>query len=163
MGEFLIGFWVAIGGIADDGVVDALEMDADLVGAAGDDLSFEVGGFGEGWASFDKLRMTDGGVVFFNLIVRKREFGFGTVGDAGFLGSFEERSFDGAFFGGEVAFDQGEVGFFDLAVAKHVGEKSVGLIGFGDDDEAGGVFIEAMDDARAMRIDLAEVLVETRD
>ena len=83
-GEGLVGFWVAVGGVADDGVVDALEVDADLVGAAGDDLGLDVGGFGR--ASFDKLRMTSGWVVFFDFVMREGEFGFGVGGDAGFHG-----------------------------------------------------------------------------
>jgi len=46
-----------------------------------------------------------------------------------------------------TAVDESEVGFFDGAAVKLPGEAPVGLVGFGDEDEAGGVG-RAVDDAR---------------
>ncbi len=49
----------------------------------------------------------------------------------------------------EMAFDEGDVGFFDFAIAEGFAEPGVGEIVFGDEDDAGGFFVEAMDDAGA--------------
>ena len=54
-----------------------------------------------------------------------------------------------------MTFDQNEVGFLDLAVAEHVGEGVVSGVGFGNDEEAGGVFVQAVDDAGAVRMNRA--------
>ena len=43
--------------------------------------------------------------------------------------------------------DEGHVGFFDRAAFKLAGEAPVGLVGFGDEDQAGGVAVKAVDDA----------------
>ena len=49
----------------------------------------------------------------------------------------------------EMAFDEGDVGFFDFATAKGFAEFGMGEVVFGDEDDAGGFLVEAMDDAGA--------------
>ena len=49
----------------------------------------------------------------------------------------------------EAAFDESDVGLLDLAAAEGFAEFRVGEVVFGDEDDAGGLFVEAMDDAGA--------------
>ncbi len=49
-----------------------------------------------------------------------------------------------------AAVDERDVGFENLAVAELFGKGFVGLLVFGDDDQAGGVFVEAVNDADAV-------------
>ena len=49
----------------------------------------------------------------------------------------------------EMAFDEGDVRLLDGASAEGFAEFGVGEIVFGDEDDAGGFFVEAMDDAGA--------------
>jgi hypothetical protein len=46
-----------------------------------------------------------------------------------------------------VAVEKCEVGFGNLALREHFAELAVGTVVFGDEDEAAGLFVEAMDDA----------------
>lgn len=55
--------------------------------------------------------------------------------------------------------DNGQVGFGDATVGEGFGETAVGAVVFGDDDAARGVFVEAVDDARAgLATDAGEVV-----
>ena len=45
--------------------------------------------------------------------------------------------------------EEGEVGLGDLAAGEHLAELAVGAVVFGDEDEAAGELVEAMDDAGA--------------
>ena len=45
--------------------------------------------------------------------------------------------------------EEGEVGLGDLALGEHLAEFAVRAVVFGDEDEAAGLFVEAMDDAGA--------------
>ena len=49
----------------------------------------------------------------------------------------------------EIAVDQRDVGFGDLAVGEHLAELAVGAVVFGDEDDAAGLLVEAVDDAGA--------------
>ena len=49
----------------------------------------------------------------------------------------------------ESALDEGDVGFFNGALAEGFAEAGVGGVGFGDEDDAGGFFVETVDDAGA--------------
>jgi hypothetical protein len=48
-----------------------------------------------------------------------------------------------------MAMEEGEVGLCDLASGEHLAEFAMGAVIFGDDDEAAGLLVEAMDDAGA--------------
>ncbi len=48
-----------------------------------------------------------------------------------------------------MAVDESEVGFVDLAGGEHLAELSVGAVVFGNEDEAAGLLVEAVDDAGA--------------
>ena len=71
----------------------------------------------------------------------------------GHAGAADEVAGDGEGDGGvvffEVAVEEGEVGLGDLALGEHLAEFAVGAVVFGDEDEAAGLLVEAMDDAGA--------------
>jgi hypothetical protein len=48
-----------------------------------------------------------------------------------------------------MAVDEGDVGFGDLALGEHLAEFAMGAVIFGDEDQAAGLFVEAMDDTGA--------------
>jgi hypothetical protein len=48
-----------------------------------------------------------------------------------------------------VTVEEGYVSLGDLALGEHLTEFAVRAVVFGDDDEAAGLFVEAMDDAGA--------------
>ncbi len=127
----------AVGGVSDDGVSEVHAVDADLVGASGFGGEFEEGVAAE--AFFDGVDGLGG-------------FAGGVGADGVFFADFgvdAEGSVDEV--GVEVGFtvDEGEVGFADGASFELAGDAPMGFIGFGDEDEAGGVAIEAVDDAGA--------------
>ena len=45
--------------------------------------------------------------------------------------------------------DESDVGLGDLALGEHLAELAVGAVVFGDEDQAAGLLVEAMDDAGA--------------
>ena len=74
-----------------------------------------------------------------------------------------DREGDGGVIFFEVAVDEGEVGFGDLAAGEHLAELAVGAVVFGDEDEAAGLLVEAVDDAGAeVAADVGE-LVEVEE
>lgn len=121
-----------VGGVADDGVAEVLEVEADLMGATG---------FGEG---FD-----EGGAVG----VAGEDFEAGVGGEAGaFVDAagaeaagvirYWSVAVEGIRFW--VAVDAGEVGFFDLAAGKLRLQYAGEVLGLGEDHEAGGIGVESM-------------------
>ena len=58
-----------------------------------------------------------------------------------------ERPVDGTFVFPRAAVDECDVRFFDQAIAELFGEGFVSLLVLGDEDKAGGVFVEAVYDA----------------
>src|SRR6266566_4500636 len=130
----------AVERVANDGMAEGLGVDADLVGAAGfdADLDEREGAVGAG-DPFKDMEVGDGGA---------------TVGAAGgHAGAADEVAGDGEGYGGvvffEVAVEEGEVGLGDLALGEHLAKLAVGAVVFGDEDEAAGLLVEAMDDAGA--------------
>ncbi len=130
----------SVEGVADDGVAEGLHVDADLVGAAGLDADLDEGEGTIGSSeTFEDVDVGDGGA---------------SVGAAGgHAGAADEVAGDGEVDGdvvfGEVAVDEGEVGLGDLAAGEHLAELAVGAVVFGDEDDAAGLLVEAMDDAGA--------------
>jgi len=89
--------------------------------------------------------------------------GGASIGSAGgHAGAADEVAGDGKGDGGVVFFDvaveEGDVGLCDLAAGEHVAEFAVGAVVFGDEDEAAGELVEAVDDAGAeVAADVGEV------
>jgi hypothetical protein len=130
----------AVEGVAYDGVAEGLGVDADLVGAAGFDADFDEGeGTVGATDAFEDVEVGDGGA---------------SVGAASrHAGAAEEIAGDGEGDGGVVFFyvavQEGEIGFRDLPLGEHLAELAMGAVVFGDEDEAAGLLVEAMDDAGA--------------
>lgn len=132
--------FAAVEQVADDGAADVAEVHADLVGAAGLDFDFNeavpVVAFADsvdGSTGLAVVIVADG-LGFFDGVVRA-EGGFDHTG----------RFFEAA--GGLV--DEGEVALEVGFVFELFAEFPVSFIGFGDNHHAGGVFVEAVDDAGA--------------
>jgi len=126
-------------GIAEEGVAEVLQVDADLVGAAGVE-----GALDEGADAWEILEDEPGGAGCASAASEDGHF-FAMDGVAADL------VIDGAGAGaGEEALDEGEVDFGDGAAGELAGEVGVGEVVFCDDEAAAGVFIEAMDDAGAL-------------
>ncbi len=136
--------------VADDGVAEGLEMDADLVGAAGFDFDFDEGeGAVCGGYALDDVDVGNGTAAVWAT--------GGHAGAADEVAGYGEG--DGGVVLGDVAVDEGEVGFGDLAVREHVAELAVGGVVLGYEDDAGGLLVEAMDDAGAeVAIDVGEMV-----
>lgn len=135
-GDAVVGF---VGGtvffVADDGVSGFGEVNADLVFAAGNEIDFEQA---EGGAFFDH---TVGGVGEFSF--------FGVGGGIDDLGAvFGEVAGEDA--GGfiEVAVNDGEVFFFGLVPLAL--EVMFGVFGFGEEQDAGDLAVEAVYDEDAV-------------
>jgi hypothetical protein len=130
----------AVEGVANDGMAEGLRVDADLMGAAGFDLDFdEREGAVRAGDALENVNVGDGGAA---------------VGAAcGHAGAADEVASDGKGDGGvvlfDVAVDEGQVGLRNLALGEHLAELAVGAVVFGDEDEAAGLLVEAMDDAGA--------------
>ncbi len=134
------GGFFAVDGVCDDGCALVVEVDADLVGAAGVEVAEDEGGAG-------------GGVGVEDLVVGDGGFAAGWVDDGHFLavdGVAADVGEDGVFGRGGDAAGDGEVEFFHGFALGELGDEGlVGGVGFGDDEAAGGVFVEAVDDAGA--------------
>ena len=134
-GEFVL---FAVDRIAEDGGADVVHVDANLVGAAGVEMAKDEGGFrggigGEGFVIGDRglsgWRGDDGHFLAV----------YGVAADVG-----EDR----VFFLGRDAVGDGEVELFHGgSLGKLGGEGLVGGVGFRDDEAAGGILVEAVDDA----------------
>lgn len=137
-GEFV---FFGVDGIAEDGGADVLEVDADLVGAAGMEVAEDEGGFG-GLIGGD------------DFVIGDRGFPAGWIDHCHFLAIHwmsADVSEDGVLgFEGNAVSD-GEVDFLHRRALGKLGcEALVGGVGFCDDEAAGGVFIETVDDAGSL-------------
>lgn len=130
-----------VNGIAEDGGAYVVHVDADLVGAAGVEVAEDEGGF-RGGIGGERFVIGDGGLA-------------GGRGDHGhFLavhGVAADVGENGVLFLRRDAVGDGEVELFHGgALRKLGGERLVGGIGFRDDEAAGGVFVESVNDAGAL-------------
>lgn len=165
--------------VADDGVAEVGEVDADLVGSAGFEFELDEGegvaredgggfegrllrsggvgpSFGGGWRGAGDGMTRDEGEAFADAVEGEGVFAELVVADdlllaeAFFLGGVgADGEVDGVGERFDPAVDEGEVAFVDAAVFELVAEFPVGLVLFGEDDAAGGVAVEAMNDAGA--------------
>lgn len=118
-------------GIADDGVSGVPEVDADLVGAAGEGAGFDEGG-AVGVAAKDAAFGAGGE----DAVVSGAAAGFaGLVGDGGVAD-------EGVV--GRMSLNEGEVVFFDFAAHELLLEVSGEVAGAADDGDAGGVGVDAV-------------------
>lgn len=136
-------FFAAVVGIDGEWVAHGFEVDADLMAAAGDGEDFEEGDAPAPPAMADEAFGDDPfGAGFFGLAVAGAPddhavfvvgvLADGEVGGAGFLD------------GGSA--DEGEIFLGDGACAELLGEVFLGGGGFGEEDEAGGVGVDAVDE-----------------
>lgn len=135
----------SIEAVANDRVSEGLKMDANLVGATGLDANFDQGEVAveRRVNALENLYVGDG-----------RPYAFTVRGAAGGHASApDEIAADGKPDGdvvfGKATVDESDVGLFKLAPGKHLAELAVGAIVFRDDDDAAGLLVEAMDDARS--------------
>jgi hypothetical protein len=134
------GVWSAVEGVADDGVAEGLSVNADLVGSPGLDANLGEGeGTIRGYEAFQNVEMGDSRAAI------------GTA--SGHAGASDEVAGDGEVYGGviflEVAVEERQVSLRHLAAGEHLAEFAVGAVVFGNEDEATGELVEAMDDAWA--------------
>ena len=125
------GAGFAIEFVANDGIAEGLHVDADLVGAAGVDAELYQGIEAK---VFEDLVVGEGG-----LAVAVDDHG------AGFGGVFHDGHVDAAAGLREAALDEPLVELFDVAVFESLGEEFVGGFVLGEDDDAAGVAVEAVD------------------
>src|SRR6188472_2513903 len=129
----------AVDRVAGDGQADRLEMDADLMGPSGLEPDLEQRPSAEALA---QLEPRDG--VARGLRVE------GATRPVTPVAADGRRDPPGA--GAGLADDERQVAPLDLAVADRPGEALVRLFGACDDEQSGGVAVEAVDDARPIRI-----------
>lgn len=136
----LLGFF-SVDGIAVDRSADVMEVDADLMGASGVKVALNEGGLG----------LCVGGQ---DLVVGDRGLSAGRV-DNGHLLAVDRMATDmgedrvTAFRGDPVGY--GEVDLLHrLSLGKLGDEALVSRVGFRDDQTAGSVFVEAVDDAGSL-------------
>jgi len=129
----------AVERVANHRMMERGKVDADLVGAAGVELDFEE----RCWADAVEHTPVCAGCA-------------GAIDDAAARGHADatigvacDSELDAAFRFVDDAFDQREVGLFHQAIAEGFAEFAVGGVVFGDEDNAGGFFVEAVDDAGA--------------
>ena len=115
--------------IAEDGVADVVEMDADLVRAPGLDGDGDVGAARGLGLRGDLAHMADGGEMVD--VQADVHLGFG-----------------------QVAGDEGVVELADAAFLELRDERETRLLGLGEEDAAGGVFVEAMHGAQGGQAEL---------
>jgi predicted ABC-type ATPase len=127
---------VAVHGVAEDGVAVGFELDADLVLAAGVELAAEVGDFLLGVGLHHEVA-EDGEFALADV--------FGDVHFAG-VGVFEEEIFELGFVFFGDAVDDDIVAAGDGVLEELFLEGAEGIPGAGEDEEAGGVAVEAVDE-----------------
>ena len=139
-GHVLVGFLVFL--VAQDGGLDGDAVDAELVGAAGERLQFEPGQLAGGVV--EGLVVGDGAGAVGVVAV-----GGGGAFAAGAADAFQGQV-DAALDRDGAAGDDGPVGFLDVAAAEEGGELAGGAGGAGEQQDAGGVAVEAVDEAGAV-------------
>jgi len=155
-------------GVAQDVAVEKEHVGADLVKAAGFDGEMEErGGVGGGlaggaWGFADGKDAGEDSINGDGFLALAGDDGFleGAVGMGVGVGDldFLEAGLDDALRGRGDAGGEGEVFLVDAAVLEIAAELVVGVWRFGDDEEAGGVFVEAVEEAEVAAG--AEVLEE---
>jgi len=153
--------------VADYGMAECLEVDADLVGAACLDADLDEGEVAVvgGVDALKHLDVRDGGADTFTI----------SGAASGHADASDEVTADGEVDGDvvfckaalEVSVDEGDIGLFELAGGEHLAELAMRAVVFGNEDDSAGLFVEAVDDARAefaadLR-ELVEVMEESVD
>ena len=126
----------SVQGIAGDLVAEAAQVDADLVRAAGTDADFNKG----------VVLIADADLPVGDRVAAFLDFGSHADGLPGVPG---DGAVDGAGILFHDVFYQGEVNLFHFPVAELGLEAAVGFVVFGDEDDAAGEAVEAVDNAGA--------------
>jgi hypothetical protein len=126
---FLTGA-VAVAEVAEDGVADVVEVGADLMAAAG------LGGDAEEGRAVEALG---------DLPVGRGGLAARRVDAHAARAELAEGSIDPAAVRGGDAVDEGEVGLADLVALELAVEKAVGFGALGEEDDAAGAAVEAVD------------------
>lgn len=132
----MVGVGLAVDGVAENGVTEGFHVDAQLVAASGFGIEVYPG---EAVFSPCDLVAGDGGFPFFGV----DDVNGGIV--AGPI--FAEGGVDSAFVGGQFAGEDGVIDFLDAALFELSAEVGLGGGMEGKNHEAGGVAVEAMDEA----------------
>ena len=138
---------IAIEGVAENGVAAVGEVNPDLVFAAGFEADFDPGGVG---GPFEDTAMGDG--VFAAGGVRRDIDAMDAV--------FGETGVDGEGVRDDAALGDGEVGASGGVGLELILKAVLGGLGFGEDEEAGRLAVEAMDDEEAFGRTAAPEVVE---
>jgi hypothetical protein len=129
-GKALLAGPVAVAEVAEDGVADVVEVDADLVATAGRRADAQEGRAGQ---ALGDLPVGRGGLASLRV-------------DAHAAGAeLADRGVDPAAVGRGHAVDEGEVGLEDLAPVELAVEVAVGGGVLGEDDDAARAAVEAVD------------------
>jgi hypothetical protein len=135
----LAGLAACVKGVAEERMAEVLEVDADLMGAAGVEGTLD-----EGADAGELLEDAPAGTGGASAAVEDGHF-FSMDGMAA------DGILDGAAaWAGEVAADEGEVDLRHRPAGKLAGEMGVGEVVLCDDQAAAGVLVQAMDDAGAL-------------
>jgi len=124
----------AVEAVGDDGVADVGEVDADLVGAAGEEFDVE-----ECEAAVAALDAVDGAGGLAALAGDGDGLGVAAAAGEGEVNEVAVKL--------RFSLDYGEVVLFDGAGLELGGEGGMGGVGLGAEDDAAGVAVEAVDDA----------------
>ena len=141
-----LGLFMAVDGVAQDGMADVRHVDADLVGAAGFELAADVG---IAPVAFDDLPVGHGvpGIA---------------LGDAHFLpvgGVPPDGGIHGAGVLPEGAADNALIGSGHGVVLELGGQPGVGVVVFRYGQQAGGILVDPVDDSGAkLAVDAGEVV-----
>jgi hypothetical protein len=142
VGEGAVFGEVAIGGVTDDGEAAFLALDAQLMSATGVGGEFEQGQDGDAGDDLELAHVAGGGFAF----------GTGLGAELAAVAFDLEVVFPEFLSAARDAEDEGEVGFFDIAseeAATEVdGEGGVG----GEEDDAGGGGVEAVDEVNVLAV-----------
>src|SRR6266568_3668352 len=138
-----LGEWsgCAVESVSDDGVADGRHVNANLMSASGLDAHLNEGEFAKTRTeAADDFVVRYGGPGIFS---RAR-------GHAGAAHRVTAQGCgDGAFLALDLSLHKGDIGLANLARRKKFTESGVRGVVFGDDDEAAGVFVEAVYDPGA--------------
>ncbi len=142
-GDALLAGLVAVAEVAEDGVADVVEVDADLVASAGQRADAEQGRAGE---ALGDLPFGRGGLAALGVDAHPPR------------AELAERCVDLAAVGRGHAVDEGQVGLADLAAVELAVEAAVRGGVLGEDDDAAGGAVEAVDGEEPAGVVRAEEL-----
>ena len=131
-----------VGGIVEEGMADVAHVGADLVRAAGLEDTFDQRGVA---IALEDVPVGDSMLAALLVVGDAILMGI-YAHDAAVLGGAAEVADDGAAVVVEVAPDEGVVAALDGVLEELLGEEGLSLLVLGDEEEPGGVFVDAVDE-----------------